>query len=645
MAFTISKSRVIFLIFFTLILLVQSKQNLDHPDHEALLIIQKDFCIIGQRFGLESPCSSSGVFCEPRITNNSVVLRITRIVLKSCQLKGVLSPAIGRLSELKELTISSNKFVDQIPSQIVNCRKLEVLDLKNNRFSGKVPSELSSLFHLRVLDLSSNKLSGNLGFLKHFPNLEKLCLEDNLFSGKIPSSLRSFRNLQFLNISGNNLLEGPIPVLNEQADNALSEFTKMNNVPKRYNFAENSERNQTSAIAPSLAPWADSNFHSAQAPSPSTTTVIRKRNKKNKKKIGTWILGFFGGTLAGGVSGLVVSVVFKMLMILIEGGDKDTDIAIFSPIIKKAEDLAFLDSEEGLASLEVIGRGGCGEVYKAELPGSNGKVIAIKKVVQPPKDAAELAEEDSKTLNRKMRQIKSEIQTVGQIRHRNLLPLLAHMPGPDCHFLVYEFMKNGSLQDILQKVATGEKELDWLSRHRIALGIAAGLEYLHMNHTPRIIHRDLKPANVLLDDDMEARIADFGLAKAMPEAYTHVTSSNVVGTLGYIAPEYHQTLKFTDKCDIYSFGVLLASLVMGKLPSDGFFQETDEMNLVHWMRNVMTSEDPKRAIDPKFLGNGYEEQMLLVLKIACFCTLENPKERPNSKDVRVMLSQLKHEQQ
>ncbi|KAL2515452.1 Leucine-rich repeat receptor-like serine/threonine/tyrosine-protein kinase SOBIR1 [Forsythia ovata] len=324
------------------------------------------------------------------------------------------------------------------------------------------------------------------------------------------------------------------------------------------------------------------------------------------------------------------------------GRKKETSLAIFSQMIKNPEDLAFLEKEDGLNGLNIIGRGGCGEVYKATLPGTNGKEIAIKKIIQPPRDAEELAEEDSKLLNKKMRQIRSEIQTVGQIRHRNLLPLLAHLPRPDCHYLVYEYMKNGSLQDVLQAVSEGRRELDWLARYNIALGVAAGLEYLHMNHTPRIIHRDLKPANVLLDDEMEARIADFGLAKAVPEANTHVTTSNVAGTVGYIAPEYYQTFKFTEKCDIYSFGVLLGVLTMGKFPSDNFFQHTDEMNLVKWMRNVMTSDDPKRAIDPGLLGNGYEEQILLVLKIACFCTLDNPKERPDSKEAGCMLAQIKN---
>ncbi|KAH7510573.1 hypothetical protein FEM48_ZijujUnG0111300 [Ziziphus jujuba var. spinosa] len=114
------------------------------------------------------------------------------------------------------------------------------------------------------------------------------------------------------------------------------------------------------------------------------------------------------------------------------------------------------------------------------------------------------------------------------------------------------------------------------------------------------------------------------------------------GTVGYIAPEFHQTLKFTDKCDIYSFGVVLAVLVTGKLPSDEFFQNGNEIGLVKWLRSVTNSENPQQAIDSKLIGNGFEEQMLLILKVAYFCTLDNPKERPNSKDVRCMLSQIKN---
>ncbi|MFS7971653.1 putative transferase, protein kinase RLK-Pelle-LRR-XI-2 family [Helianthus anomalus] len=611
------------LTFITLILSVQSTLILEPTDHKALLTLHK---ALGISTNSTSICNTAGIFCERRISNTTTVLKVTRIVLNHRRLRGSISPAIGKLSELKELVLSNNHLVNQIPVQISSCRKLEVLDIKNNRFSGSLPVQLSSLNRLRILDLSSNKFSGDLNFLKYFPNLEKLSLANNMFTGKIPVSIRSFRNLRFFNISGNSFLEGPVPTIDQ-----------LENVPKRYSFAESESPSNSSNSNSNSSTSSDD----VMAPSPAPASAPTHKNKNKKKKVIRWILGFAAGAVAGLICGAIVSVLFKMVLNMIKGKKSDSGTAIFSQSIK-AEELAFLEDDDAVTSLQIIGKGGCGEVYKTELPSSKVKTIAIKKIVQPPKDAAELTEENTKLLNKKMRQIKSEIQTVGQIRHRNLVPLLAHVSRPNCHYLVYEFMENGSLQDILQQVKDGNRELDWLARHRIALGIAAGLEYLHLSHTPRIVHRDLKPANVLLDDDMEARIADFGLAKSIPDADTHMTSSNVAGTLGYIAPEYHQTLKFTDKCDIYSFGVVLAVLVMGKLPSDGFFQMTNEMNMVKWLRNVMTGEDPKQAIDPQLLGNGYEEQMLLVLKIACFCTLDNPKERPNSKDARLMLAQIIH---
>ncbi|KAI3684468.1 hypothetical protein L6452_33692 [Arctium lappa] len=626
----------VLLLFFTLTLPLHAKFNLTIANHHALLTTLQDLGLSPELRRPENLCTTAGIFCQPRVLTNTHVLKVTGIVLKSQELKGFLSPAIGELPEIKELSFPNNYLTDRIPPQIAGCRKLEVVNFRNNTFSGEVPAEFSSLLLLRILDLSYNKFSGDLGFLKYFPNLEKLYLDNNMFAGKVPPALRSFRNLRFFNISGNSFLQGPLPALTQlesPAPELKTMKTNHKNVPKRYIFAEStiSSRNQTDNFqAPASSP----------APSPASAPS-KKHKKKSTKKLMGWILGLFVGLLAGFLSAIIFTIFFKLVFIMVNGGVNDGGPAIFSQLIK-AEELAFLDNDDGVAALQVIGRGGCGEVYRTDIPDGKIKTIAIKKIIQPPKDAAELTEEDTKLLNKKMRQIRSEIQTVGQIRHRNLLPLLAHVSRPTCHYLVYEFMRNGSLQDILEEVNNGTRELDWLARHKIAVGVASGLEYLHINHAPRIVHRDLKPANVLLDDDLEARIADFGLAKSIPEADTHMTSSNIAGTLGYIAPEYHQTMKFTDKCDIYSFGVLLGVLVMGKLPSDEFFQRTSEMSLVKWMKKVMTSDDPRQAIDPKLLENGYEKQMLLVLKIACFCTLDDPKERPNSKECRTMLDQIEH---
>lgn len=615
MASSLCKTPLFLVSLFFFLLSLQAKLTLDPSDHKAVTVILRDLGANGQLNYSIDPCSSRGVFCERRLSKlDNYVLRITRLVFISHHLRGFLSPAVGMLSELKQLSLSHNLLSGRIPS-IVGCRKLEILDLAHNSFVGEIPPELSSITRLRVLDVSSNKFSGDLNFLKRLPNLEHLSIADNLFTGRVPKSVRSL-------------------TVSKRVRNFRT------NVPNRFILAENSTtgrgRNQTSAAAPKAS---KSSIAPAQAPSISQI----HRHKNRRKKVISKILGFIAGAVAGILFGVVLSFLFKLAMLLYRGrGLGKPGVAIFSPLIKRADDLAFLEKEDGLASMEIIGRGGCGEVYRGELPRSNGKMIAVKKILQPPKDAAELAEEESKLMTTKMRQVKSEIKTVGRIRHRNLLPLLAHVSRPDCHYLIYEYMKNGSLQDALKQVDEGTRELDWLTRHKIALGIASGLEYLHSYQTPRIIHRDLKPGNVLLDDDMEARISDFGLAKTIPDALTHMTASSLAGTVGYIAPEYCQVLKFTDKSDIYSFGVILAILVVGKLPSDEFFQRTEEMSLIKWVRSMMASEDPKQAIDLRLKGNGYEEQMLLVLKIACFCTVDDPKERPNGKDVRCMLSQIKH---
>nr|XP_010904536.1 leucine-rich repeat receptor-like serine/threonine/tyrosine-protein kinase SOBIR1 [Elaeis guineensis] len=378
----------------------------------------------------------------------------------------------------------------------------------------------------------------------------------------------------------------------------------------------------------------------ANADDPSTPSV---GNKFQIKPL--WLaVGFVLPTLCFLLCWLIVKcckIIISYNKISASAGPQPT---LFSPMIRRAEDLSILEQlDNGSLLLETTGRGGCGEVYKAEIfSGDRKMLIAIKRIMQPAIDVNELCEKETNLLTNQMRQIRSEIQTVGQIRHRNLLPLLAHIPRPNCHYLIYEFMKNGSLHDALKAVSNGSKELEWTVRYKIAVDVAAGLEYLHIVHRPRIIHRDLKPANILLDDDLNARISDFGLAKLVPDVTSGEMRSKLAGTVGYIAPEYYRTLLFSDKCDIYSFGVILAVLVTGKFPTDSFFQTTDEMCIVGWVRTAMPSNDPRVVIDQKLLGSGFEEQMLLVLKIACFCTYDDPKQRPNSRDVRHMLSQIKH---
>eukprot|EP01018_Ginkgo_biloba_P010081 Gb_35408 [translate_table: standard] len=580
---------------------------------------------------------------------------------------------------LKYLDLANNKFSGKIPSQVGRISELESIFLNGNMLVGTIPYSLGNLPTLMVLHIHNNFLHGNLptALANNCSKLQSLDVSNNFLVGRIPSSLSEAKALRFLNVSNNNL-EGPIPwgawfkygadpsfflgnhrlcgyPLKSCSENSIQQkhqespslLSKLFHVlwPKsprtvalktRFLFS-NTTLGRPAAPAPAPAP---ANHHgqrskNTEAPAPQPE---KGKHKKKKHPARRWALGLCIGIVAGAIFAVLSSFFYRFFLICIRGKPKVQGAVIYSSLIKKAEDLAFLEADDGLGAGELIGKGGSGEVYKAQLP--DGRAIAIKKILQPILNTTDVSEEDSRLLDRRRRQIRAELETLGHVRHRNLVTLLAYVARPDCHLLVYEHMKNGSLQQVLSVVAQGTMELGWPIRHKIALGIASGLQYLHFHSHPKIIHRDLKPGNILLDDNFEAHVADFGLAKAIPEAATHITSSNVAGTVGYIAPEYHQTLKFTDKCDVYSFGVVLAVLVTGKQPYDDFFQTIPEGSIPKWLRNVLGSGNAAEAIDPSLRDQGYEDEIFLMLKIACFCTDDNPSKRPNSREVHSMLSQI-----
>lgn len=594
---------------------------------------------------------------------------------------------------LQFLDLANNNFSGMIPSDIARISALESIFLNGNMLVGSIPKSLGSLQSLLVLHLHGNFLQGELppALADDGSKLQSLDVSSNFLVGRIPPSFSKVRTLRFLNVSNNNL-EGPIPwgawfrygadpsafvgnaglcgrplkscstkTATEYSTSQSSEQQQQQQsqhkflswivgmlwhksshsaaLKNRVMFMEYNESEvllQSRAPAPAPGPSHHRNENVTDAEAPAPESQRRKHGKLSPKK--RWAFGMIVGIVMGAISAFVFSFLFRMFLFYIRERPKVQGAVIYSPLIKKTEDLAFLETEDGLMSGEPIGRGGSGEVYRAQLP--YGKEIAIKRIHQATPNPADVTEEDTKLLDRRRRQIRSELETLGHIRHRNLVALLAYVARSDCHLLVYEYMKNGSLQQALTRVREGTLELPWPTRHKIALGIASGLQYLHYNSAPKIIHRDLKPGNILLDEDFEARIADFGLAKALADTATHASSSNVAGTVGYIAPEYHQTLKFTTKCDVYSFGVVLAFLVTGKEPSNDFFQEISQASVPLWLRTIVNSETASQAIDPSLIGQGYEDQMLLVLKIACFCTDDDPRKRPTSRDVLTMLTQI-----
>ncbi|KAG8095586.1 hypothetical protein GUJ93_ZPchr0012g20393 [Zizania palustris] len=221
----------------------------------------------------------------------------------------------------------------------------------------------------------------------------------------------------------------------------------------------------------------------------------------------------------------------------------------------------------GFSSANLLGQGGFGYVYKGVLAGS-GKEVAVKQL----KSGSGQGE----------REFQAEVEIISRVHHRHLVSLVGYCIAGNQRMLVYEFVANNTLEHHLYGGHSGG--LDWATRQKIALGSAKGLAYLHEDCHPRIIHRDIKAANILLDTNFEAMVADFGLAKLTTDTNTHV-STRVMGTFGYLAPEYASSGKLTEKSDVFSFGVMLLELITGRRPIDTSNYMED--SLVDWARPVL----------------------------------------------------------
>ncbi|KAJ4747080.1 hypothetical protein LUZ62_081485 [Rhynchospora pubera] len=254
----------------------------------------------------------------------------------------------------------------------------------------------------------------------------------------------------------------------------------------------------------------------------------------------------------------------------------------------------------------------------------SGRAVAVKKLASN--------REGNNTDN----SFQAEILTLGKIRHRNIVKLYGFIYHQGSNLLLYEYMARGSLGELLH--GSDSSTLQWETRFKIALGAAEGLSYLHHDCKPRIVHRDIKSNNILLDENFEAHVGDFGLAKVIDLPQSKSMSA-VAGSYGYIAPEYAYTMKVTEKCNIYSYGVVLLELLTGKAPVQPIDQGGD---LVTWVRNFIRNSN--NTLNPEILDDKLDlseglavEHMITVLKIALLCTNMSPFDRPPMRQVVVML--------
>ncbi|CAH9147627.1 unnamed protein product [Cuscuta epithymum] len=276
-----------------------------------------------------------------------------------------------------------------------------------------------------------------------------------------------------------------------------------------------------------------------------------------------------------------------------------------------------------LSNKDVIGSGGYGTVYKLTM--MDGCVsFAVKRLNR-------MSAEQDKGFER-------ELDTMADIKHRNIVTLHGYYTSPHYNLLIYELMPNGCLDKLLHdRSSNKELVLDWESRLRIAVGAARGLSYLHHDCIPHIIHRDIKSSNILLDQNMEAQVSDFGLATLMEPNKTHV-STLVAGTFGYLPPEYFDTGKATTKGDVYSFGVVLLELVTGRKPSDEAFVEAGT-KLVSWVKNVVADKREEYVVDSN-LADCSIDDITQFFNVAMMCLESDPSNRPTMAEVVKMLQQI-----
>ncbi|KAK9131837.1 hypothetical protein Scep_011365 [Stephania cephalantha] len=269
-----------------------------------------------------------------------------------------------------------------------------------------------------------------------------------------------------------------------------------------------------------------------------------------------------------------------------------------------------LQSTDNFDQANIIGCGGFGLVYKANLP--SGTKVAIKRL--------------SGDCGQMEREFRAEVEALSRAQHKNLVPLQGYCRHGNDMLLIYSYMENGSLDYWLHERNDEGSLLKWDARLKIAHGAASGLAYLHKVCEPNIVHRDIKSSNILLDEKFEAHLADFGLSRLLNPYNTHVTT-DLVGTLGYIPPEYSQTLTATFKGDVYSFGVVLLELLTGRRPVD-VCKAKSCRDLVSWVLQMKYAKKEEHIFDPSIFSKAHGKQLLGVLEIACKCIDQDPRSRP-----------------
>ncbi|PRQ22237.1 putative protein kinase RLK-Pelle-LRR-XII-1 family [Rosa chinensis] len=533
--------------------------------------------------------------------------KLQRLYLNSNRLSGRIPSSLGNLTQLFELRLSENELEGSIPPKIGNCKNLHLMDISHNKLCGDIPSqviglssfsillnlsqnsltgilpvEVGKLKNINTLDISNNNLTGGIPeIIGGCLSLEFLDLQGNHFQGIIPSSLAALRGLQYLDLSRNNL-SGHIPKDLQRLQFLIHLNLSFNNlegeVPRERVF-----RN-TSAIS------FDGNAKLCGGVSELQLLACPIKVPKHRKLHG-FKLKFTVSLVAG------CSLLFAVVLALYwrRKTQKTKPLIAVSSInfLPKVSYQTLHHATGGFSPSNQIGSGGFGSVYKGILNQEENNVVAIKVLNLQRKGAS--------------KSFVAECNALRNIRHRNLVKILTccsstDYNGNDFKALVFEYMSNGSLEEWLHR-ENQSRGLNLLQRLNIVIDVASALCYLHDYCEPQIIHCDMKPSNILLDDDMVARVGDFGSARLFStttdSSQNQSSTVGIKGTIGYAAPEYASGVEPSRQGDVYSYGVLVLQMFTGRRPIDEMFKEG--LNLHNFVKMAIPGR-VMQIVDPTLLA-------------------------------------------
>ncbi|XXG39581.1 hypothetical protein AAC387_Pa01g0508 [Persea americana] len=535
-------------------------------------------------------------------------------------LEGSIPPSLGNCLKLILLNISQNKLSGTIPKQVMSISSLTIsLNLAQNSLTGFLPFEVGSLKVLREIDVSGNRLTGEIPqSLGNCESLVLLRMQSNFFNGTIPSSLSHLRAIEVLDLSRNNLT-GQIP-----------EFLGSLPFLKKLNLSLNNFDGEL----PDTGVFGNASVVSVTGNSklcggilelqlPECVIPAPKRQKKS------FSLAIFIPAIA-----IAVCLVFSPCLCAVLYGRRNSRMKLSSTSSMKGQytSLSYSDlrkATDEFSSSNLIGVGSYGSVYRGTFALDN-TTVAVK-VLNLQRQGA------SKSFI-------AECEALKYVRHRNLVKVLAScssidFKGNDFKALVYEFMPNGSLEEWLHAKEEGHrlKNLSLNQRLNIAVDVANALDYLHNHHGTPIVHCDIKPTNVLLDDDMVAHVGDFGLAKILFEASnkfstTDISSIAIKGSIGYVAPEYGMGGDVSTLGDVYSYGILLLELFMGRRPTEDTFKNGLSL---HESAKMAFPDRVMEIVDPLLRE---ENDLVLecfasVVRVGIACCMQTPRDRMQMKEV------------